>query len=72
MTRKFSKHLQVTYGTLNSCFNLIGSHQQCIPREIELATTECRAKTLSQGHRSLSHISDAILTCHGKVRYHLT
>ena len=26
MTRKSGKHLHVTYGTLNNCFDLIGSH----------------------------------------------
>ena len=25
-----AKHPHATYGTLNNCFNLIGSHQQCI------------------------------------------
>ena len=30
MTRKSSKHPYATHGTLNSCFDLIGSHQQCI------------------------------------------
>ena len=36
---------------LDSCFNLIRSHQQCIlwslPREIKSATTDCRAETLN-------------------------
>ena len=31
MTRKFGKRLQAIYGAMNSCFDLIGSHQQCIP-----------------------------------------
>ena len=55
MTWKFGKHLHATYGTLNSCFDLIGSHQ-CIPWspiEIEPSTTECRAETLPLGLLSL-------------------
>ena len=40
--------------TLDSCFDLIRSHQQCIlwspPLEIQAATTECRAKTLPLSH----------------------
>ena len=44
--------------TLDCCFNLIRSHQQCIPwfppLEIEPATTECRAKTLLLSHQSIS------------------
>ena len=31
MTRKFGKHLRVTYRKLNSCSDIIGSHQQYIP-----------------------------------------
>ena len=53
MTRKSSTHPHATYGTLNSCFDLTGSHQQCIPRspplEIELATWECRNRTSTNG-----------------------
>ena len=29
--RKSGKQLHATHGTLNNCFDLIGSHQQCIP-----------------------------------------
>ena len=58
MTRKSGKHFHVTYGTLEICFDLIRSHQQCIPwpppQEIEPATTECRVQTLPQGHWSIS------------------
>ena len=47
MTRKSGKHLHATYRTLNSCFDLIGSHQQCIlwspPLEIKPTTAECRS-----------------------------
>ena len=54
--------------TLNSCFDLIRSHQQCIPwsppLEIEPATTDCKAETLQLSHWSISHISDAKLTSH--------
>ena len=49
--------------TLDSCFDLIRSHQLCIPRspplEIEPAVTECRAETLRQSQQSTSHTSDA-------------
>ena len=49
MTRKSGKHPHATFETLNSCFDFIGSHQQCIPRspplEIEPATPECRNRT---------------------------
>ena len=42
MTRKSGKHFHTTYGTLDSCFGLIRSHQQGIPWsplvEIEPAT----------------------------------
>ena len=47
MTRK---HPHVTYGTLNSCFDLIGSHQQWSPPlEIKLATPECRNRISTNG-----------------------
>ena len=70
MTRKFSKLLHTTNGTLNCCFDLIGSHQQCIPwtppLEIEPATTE--TQTLSLGYQFMPHISDAKSTSHGCIR----
>ena len=70
MTRKSGKHFHATYRTLDSCFDLIRFHQQCIPwsplLEIEPATTESRAETLPLGHQSTSHTSDAKLTSHGK------
>ena len=54
--------------TLDSCFDLIRSHQLCIPwsppLEIEPATTGCRAKTLQLSHESISHTSDTILPSH--------
>ena len=44
--------------TLDSYFNLIMSHQQCIlwslPQAIEPATTDCRAKTLQLSHQLIS------------------
>ena len=47
MTRKSGKHLYVTYGALNNCFDLIRSFQQCTPwsppLEIEPTTTVCRS-----------------------------
>ena len=52
--------------TLNSCFNLIRSHQQCIPwspsLEIEPVITDCRAETLQLNQLSISHTSYAKLT----------
>ena len=70
MTRKFSKHSHAAYRTLNSCFDLIGSHQQCIPwspsLEINPATTKCRIKTVQLGYWTISHISNAKSTSHGK------
>ena len=40
--------------TLDSCFDLIRFHQQCIlwslPQEIEPATTDCITETLQQSH----------------------
>ena len=60
MTGKSDKHFYATYGTLDSCFDLIRSHHQYIPWSppvlIEPATT---AETPPLGHRSTSHSSDA-------------
>ena len=48
MTRKSGTHLHATYEALNSCFDLIRSHQQCTPwsppLEIEPTTTVCRSR----------------------------
>ena len=53
MTRKSSTHLHATYGALNSCFNLIRSHQQCTlwspPLEIKPTTTVCRSRNSTTG-----------------------
>ena len=53
MTRKSGKHLHVTYGALNNCFDLIRSHQQCTPwsppLEIEPTTTVCRSRHSTTG-----------------------
>ena len=47
----YSRHTE----TLDSWFDLIRSHQQCIlwspPLEIELVTTDCRAETLQLSHQ---------------------
>ena len=55
---------------LNSCFDLIRSHQQCIQwspsLEFEPVTTECRAENLSLSHWSTSLTSHPKLTSHGK------
>ena len=60
---------------LDSCFDLIRSHQQCIPwslsLEIEPATTECRAKTLPLSHLFTLHTNIAKLTSHKKIYIHL-
>ena len=54
--------------TLDSCFDLIRSHQQYIPwsppLEIEPTTTECKAETLSLIHQPTSHTSGPKLTSH--------
>ena len=55
--------------TLDSCFELIRSHQQRIPwspsTDIEPGTTDCRAETLQQRNECISHISDTKLISHG-------
>ena len=55
--------------TLDCCFDLIRSHQHCIPwsppLEIKPATTDGRAETLQLSPQSISHTSDAKLTSHG-------
>ena len=62
--------------TLDRCFDLIRSHQQCIPwsspLEIKPVTTECRAETLPLSPRSTSHTSDARLTSHGECVLQVT
>ena len=49
--------------TLDSCFDLIRSHQQCIswspPLEIEPTTAEYKAETLPLGHQPTPHANDA-------------
>ena len=51
------------------CFDLIRSHQQCIPwfppQEIKPVTTDWRAETQQLSHQSISHTCDAKLTSHG-------
>ena len=53
LTRKSGKHLHATFGALNSCFDLIRSHQQCTPwsspLEIEPTTTECKSRNSTTG-----------------------
>ena len=63
MTRKFSKHQHATYGTLNSCFDFIGSHQQCIPLS---PPQNVETELLPMGHQFMPHISDAKPTSQGK------
>ena len=57
--------------TLDSCFDLIRSHQPCIPwsppLEIKPATTDCRAETLLLSQQFISHTSDAKLTSYGSI-----
>ena len=58
------------YEPLDSCFDLIRSHQQCLPwsspLKIESVTTECRAETLPLSYQSALQTSDAKLTSHGE------
>ena len=49
---------------LDRCFDLIRSHQQCIPWSPPV-TTECRAETLPLSHQSTLPTSDAKSTSHG-------
>ena len=62
--------------TLDSCFDLIRSHQQCItwspPLEIEPATTDSRAEIPQLSHQFISHTSDPKLTSHGNCSGQLT
>ena len=50
MTRKSGKHCVQHTEPLDSCFDLISSHQQCIswslPLRIKSLTTECRAESI--------------------------
>ena len=52
-TRKSGTKLHVTYGTLNSCLDLIRSHQLCTlwspPLKIESTTTVCRSRNSITG-----------------------
>ena len=61
MTRKSGKHQRVTYGTLNGCFDLMGSYQLWSIQQPQYA----EAETLPLGHRLMSDISDAELPSHG-------
>ena len=53
MTRKSGKCLHATYRALNSCFDLIRSHQPCPPwsppLEIEPTTIVCRSRNSTTG-----------------------
>ena len=57
LTRKSGTHLHAIHGALNSCFDLIRSHQQSRPwsppLEIEPTTPECRNQNSTTG--SLVH-----------------
>ena len=68
-TRKSGEHLCVTYRNTDSYFDLIWSHQPCMPwfpsLEIETVTTVGRAKTLPLSHQPTSHSSDTKSTSHG-------
>ena len=70
MTRKFNKYCAWHTKTLDSCFDLIRSHQLCITYsptlEIEPTTTECRIETLLLNYWSTSYTSVAKLLFHGK------
>ena len=69
ITRKSGEHLRMTNGTVDSCFNLIRSHQLYIPwsppPEIEPVTKDCSAEKLQLSPQFISHTSDAKLTSYG-------
>ena len=67
---KIRQSVRITYGTLNSCFERIRSHQQSVPlsppQDIEPGTTDCRAETLPPSQRISPQPSDAKFTSHRK------
>ena len=75
MTRKSGKHLHMTYGALNSCFDLIRSYQQCTPwsppLEIEPTTTVCRSRNSTTGPSVHATYKRSELTSHAKLRHHI-
>ena len=64
-TNPYARHTE----TLDNCFDLIRSHQQCIrwspTLDIEQATTDCKAKIMKLSHQSISLRGDAKLTSYG-------
>ena len=74
MTRKSSTHLHVTYGALNSCFDLIRSHQQCTPwsppLEIEPTPTVCRSRGGRVRCREYVPIKKRHIRSSGRAVYH--
>ena len=60
VTRKPGQHLDATYGTLHSCFDLIRSHQQCTlwspPLETETTTTVGWSRNSTTGPPVLCHM----------------
>ena len=66
INRKSGKHCAPHIEPLDSCFDLISPHQQCLPKSLQLkierATTECRAETLPLNYSYTSRTSAAKLT----------
>ena len=65
MTRKSGKHLRAIYETLNSCFDLIRSHQQCTPYSppLEISSTPTRevvAPEVAESSVVNTHLQDTL------------
>ena len=64
MTRKCGKHCARHTETLDSCFNLIRSHQQCIPRYHGDRINDHRTENQPLSQWSTLHTSYIKLTSH--------
>ena len=73
MTRKSGTRLHVTYRALNSCFDLIRSHQQCTPWSppLDIEPQYAEAETLPLCHWFMPCIIDTKSTSYSN-RDHLT
>ena len=58
MTGKSGKHLHATYGALNSCFDLIRSHQQSLTSRSNSASLICGMNRWPSGRVSASAYCD--------------
>ena len=72
MTRKSGTHLHVTYGALNSCFDLSSAHRDLHHWRSKQQPQYAEGETLQLGYWFMLYISDTELTSHGKLRDHLT